>query len=144
VAHSMGGIVLLHLFEQAIDLPPGRVVLLGSPVQGSGVARQLSMHSLLRPLLGKSTERGLLGNVPSWDSERELGVIAGSKGLLGIGQVTGGLAGAHDGTVSVSETHIPRATDSLVLEVGHFDMLFSAEVTKQVGDFLEKGRFLHQ
>jgi len=58
VAHSMGGIVLLHLFEQFSSLPPGRVVFLGSPVQGSAVAKQISRHSFLRPLLGQSTERG--------------------------------------------------------------------------------------
>lgn len=143
VAHSMGGIVLLHLFEQFTSLPPGRVILLGSPVQGSGVAKQISRHSFLKPLLGQSTERGLLGDAPNWLAHRELGVIAGTEGLLGIGQLVGGLDGAHDGTVAVSETEVPEAKDTLLLEVGHFDMLFSSEVSQQVAHFLTKGQFLH-
>src|SRR5687768_691525 len=35
VGHSLGGVVVLDLLESTDDLPPGRAVLLGSPVQGS-------------------------------------------------------------------------------------------------------------
>ncbi|MES9968275.1 MAG: alpha/beta hydrolase, partial [Sedimenticola sp.] len=38
VGHSLGGIVLLHLFAGHAGIPPGRVILLGSPVNGSRVA----------------------------------------------------------------------------------------------------------
>ncbi len=144
VAHSLGGIVLLHLFEQFSSLPPGRVVLLGSPAQGSAVARQINRHSFLRPLLGQCTERGLLGDVPDWRAQRDLGVIAGSAGVLGIGRFVGGLSGAHDGTVAVSETEVSEAKDTMVLDVGHFDMLFSAEVSRQAAHFLKKGQFLRK
>lgn len=144
VAHSMGGIVLSHLLDQFTTLPEGRVVFLGSPVQGSEVAKQVHSHTLLRPLLGQSARNGLLGDVPAWRSHRDLGVIAGSDGFLGVGSLMGGMVGAHDGTVAVTETEVPEAKDSLVLDVGHFDMLFSAEVTRQVASFLKQGQFVHQ
>ena len=38
VGHSLGGIVILHLFDRHPWQRPGRVVFLGSPVNGSAVA----------------------------------------------------------------------------------------------------------
>ena len=38
IAHSLGGVITLETFAAASDLPPGRIVLLGSPVQGSQAA----------------------------------------------------------------------------------------------------------
>src|ERR1700749_1539290 len=52
VAHSLGGLMVLEMFERVLTaegrfpggrpLPPGRVVLLGSPVQGSSAAQNLA------------------------------------------------------------------------------------------------------
>ena len=78
VAHSLGGIVVLHLLNQFSDLPPGRVVLLGSPVQGCELARLMNATRGLGWMLGRSGEQGLLGGAPAWTGERELGVIAGT------------------------------------------------------------------
>src|SRR5271169_6131112 len=40
VGHSLGGLVILKLFEngEGAQLPPGRIVLLGSPLNGSSTA----------------------------------------------------------------------------------------------------------
>ena len=40
VGHSLGGLVTLHMLNQVNDLAPGRVVLLGSPLDGSLIARR--------------------------------------------------------------------------------------------------------
>lgn len=140
VAHSLGGMIALHLFEQNPDQCPGRIVLLGSPVQGSGVAHQLARHGLTRMLLGRSVKRALLGEGPGWRGDRSLGVIAGHKSM-GVGQVTGGLEGPNDGTVAVSETHLPNATDHISVDVSHMGLLFSRRVADQVIWFLRKGQF---
>jgi len=142
VGHSLGGIVLLHLFEQSPDLPPGRVVLLGSPVRGSGLARMMAQHRLYRPLLGSSVERGLLGNIPEWDNPRDLGVIAGTRGM-GVGRLFGGVDGVNDGTVAVAETRLAGAADFRTLPVSHMGMLFSARVADETAAFLREGRFAH-
>ena len=108
VGHSLGGIVLLHLFHRFPEQLPGRVVLLGSPVRGSEAARRMSRIAGLNGLLGNSLENGLGGDAPPWNGGRDLGVVAGTLGL-GFGQLFGGLETPHDGTVSVAETRIEKA-----------------------------------
>lgn len=141
VAHSLGGLVLLNLFDLFPDQPPGRVVLLGSPVHGSVVARRLARHFLGRPLIGRSGERGLVEGAPLWNGARQLGVIAGTSRMLGIGRLLGGLDGESDGTVLLKETAISAASDRRLHNTGHMGMLFSAAVAADVAGFLQHGRF---
>jgi hypothetical protein len=143
VAHSMGGLVILKLFELggAAALPPGRVVLAGSPVRGSRSAARLARLPFGRALLGRSAGGSLL--VPCerrWQGGRDLGVIAGELGL-GLGRLLGRMEAPSDGTVWVAETDLPGATDQLRLRVSHSGMVFSALVAKQVAAFLRDGRF---
>jgi pimeloyl-ACP methyl ester carboxylesterase len=140
VAHSLGGIVLMHLFDRHADLPPGRLVIMGSPVQGSGVARRMDSNHLMSLLLGNSRERGLLGDVPEWRGNRDLGVIAGTDGL-GIGSLVGGLSGESDGAVATAETEVSAAVDSCLIAVSHMGMVISSEVAREVIKFLRTGRF---
>jgi pimeloyl-ACP methyl ester carboxylesterase len=140
VAHSMGGIVVLNLFDQFDGLPEGRVLLLGSPVMGSGLARVAASHGGLRMLLGSASPERLTKAAPAWGVGRALGVIAGTS-ALGVGRILGGLQGPNDGTVSVCETRLPGATDLITLEVNHMGMLFSRKVAREVCFFLHYGRF---
>lgn len=140
VGHSLGGIVLMHLFDQYPDIPQGRVVLLGSPVLGSGVARVMARKTWYRPFLGSSIHKGLLGDAPMWRGDRDLGVIAGTRGM-GMGRVVGGIDGVSDGTVAVAETRLAGATDFCTLKVSHTGMLFSAKVADETGFFLRHGQF---
>jgi pimeloyl-ACP methyl ester carboxylesterase len=140
LAHSLGGIVVLHLFERFPRQPSGRVVLLGSPVLGSGLARRLASTPGLAWLLGRSRERGLLGDVPGWRGGRELGVIAGTRGP-GVGTIMGGVIRPNDGTVALAETRLAGATDFLTLPVSHAGMLLSRRVAEACAGFLGQGRF---
>ncbi|WP_428605655.1 esterase/lipase family protein [Sedimenticola sp.] len=140
VAHSLGGVVLLNLFDRYPDQPSGRVVLLGSPVQGSAVARRLAVRRWGRYLIGRSGERGLVEGAPPWRGKRELGVIAGIHGV-GLGRLLGGVEGENDGTVMVSETVLPGSSDRRLRDTGHMGLLFSAAVANDVAGFLRSGRF---
>lgn len=140
VAHSLGGLVVLHLFDLHPMQRPGRVVLLGTPLKGSAVARRLAGNFVTRPLVGNSIRRGLLGDVPRWKGMRELGMIAGSRGV-GAGMLLGGLERPHDGTVSVAETRSPEINAHLVVPHSHFGMLFSRDVAALVCGFLRNGVF---
>ena len=140
VCHSLGGLVMLHLFDKHIVEKKGRVVFLGVPVNGSQVARRLSSTVVTRWMVGKSIDHGLLGDRPVWKKWRDLGVISGDF-PLGIGLIVGGVPLPHDGTVSVEETYLGGATDYITMPITHLGLLYSESVAIQVVTFLRAGKF---
>lgn len=141
VGHSLGGIVILRALQLAEDLPPGRAVLLGTPLQGSRAAQGVSRLPFGKTILGMAVQEECIDYTPrEWNGSREVGVIAGSMGL-GLGRLFANLNTDHDGTVLVEETKLPGAKDHLVLQTSHTAMLFSAEVAEQTACFLKEGRF---
>jgi pimeloyl-ACP methyl ester carboxylesterase len=144
VGHSLGGVIVLELLRLTGDLPPGRAVLLGSPLCGSTAATTIAHWPMGRSLLGRGLCEAVVDrNCLPWDGRREVGVIAGSTGV-GLGRVFAHLDSEHDGTVRVEETRLPGITDHIVLPVTHTGMLISAEVAKQTAHFLREGRFAPQ
>ncbi|MEN8130152.1 MAG: alpha/beta hydrolase [Pseudomonadota bacterium] len=142
VAHSLGGIVVLHLFERDPMQRPGRILLLGTPLNGSSLARRLYGIPLTRPLLGKSVRRGLLGDVPPWKGGRELGMIAGSRSIGSGALLFGGLERPNDGTVALSETRSSVLDAHLTVPHSHMGMLLSSRVAKAACSFLRTGEFV--
>jgi hypothetical protein len=141
VAHSLGGVLVANLFENPLSLPPGRVVLLGSPVNGSRAAQNLARIPGGRTILGRTVQDEVLpGRHRRWNNAHEVGVIAGAS-AHGLGRLLGKLDVPNDGTISVAETDLPGATDQIVLPVSHSGMLFSALAAKQAAAFLRDGRF---
>ncbi len=144
VAHSLGGLVLRHaMAAYTHKLPPGRSVTLGTPHQGSTVAGHVQRQGYGDLLLGASRHQGLLGDVPPWPPERELGSVAGNSGY-GIGSVLAPLTAPHDGTVTVAETYCPGQNDHICIDCSHAGMLFNLKVGQQVLAFLRRGRFEHE
>lgn len=140
VAHSLGGIVVLHCLDRHPDLPVERVVLLGSPVRGSEVARRVHANDLLRPLLGRAGEGGLLGGVPEFAGRQELGVITGS-GRFGLSALLFPLDEDGDGVVGASETVIENAAERVNLPISHSSLMISAQAAELAARFVERGRF---
>ncbi|KRE88705.1 hypothetical protein ASG87_09020 [Frateuria sp. Soil773] len=141
VGHSLGGLLALKACLAAESLPPGRIVCLGSPLNGSAAARGFAE-------LGRRAGEALLGHnrelleqgLERWDGPREVGMIAGRM-PLGLGAVVGHLEGEHDGTVAVAETRLPGLADHCVIETSHTGLLLSAEVAQRAAQFLRRGRF---
>lgn len=142
VCHSLGGLVVRHLFHEYPDQKPGRVVTLGTPHQLSSAAQQLSRFLPSRLLLGKSVKQGLLGQTPPWRGKRELGSIAG-KLRFGMGMFIPNIPKPNDGTVAVAETQLAGAKDHIVLPASHFGLLISRSVFTQTIHFLQQGSFNH-
>jgi pimeloyl-ACP methyl ester carboxylesterase len=141
VGHSLGGLVILRALEVTADLPPGRAVLLGSPLQGSRTAQSFARLPFGRALLGGALAEECIDSAPrEWSGRREVGVIAGSMGF-GVGRLLARLDAEHDGTVMVEETRLPGAKDHLVVATSHTGLVFSAEVAQQTRHFLEHGTF---
>ncbi len=139
LGHSLGGLVILRMMSEIPDLPPGRIVLLGSPLGGSAVARRMRNLPGSGKLLGEARAAIETGYTRLPD-DRETGLIAGSMGV-GLGALMGGTGGPGDGTVSLDEAFCPGLHDRLVLPVSHTGMLYSAKVAKHAVNFLESGRF---
>lgn len=141
LAHSLGGLVIRQMLLAAPCLADrvGRIVMLGTPNNGSEIARRLAAIPLLCNLLGKSYVHGLDGLLPPWPDGHEVGVVAGNR-AFGFGRLLGRLSGQNDGTVTVAETRVPDC-EHIVLPVTHTGMQFSAAVAEQTCTFLKTGHF---
>lgn len=139
VGHSLGGLLALRACVDG-ELPPGRVVCLGSPLKGSAAARGFAAWGRGGEVLLGHNRALLEQGFERWDGPREVGVIAG-RVPLGLGAMLGHLAGEHDGTVAVDETRLPGVADHCVVEANHTGLLFSADVAQRVARFLRQGRF---
>ncbi|MBD8524166.1 alpha/beta fold hydrolase [Pseudoxanthomonas sp. CAU 1598] len=137
VGHSLGGVAALAALHDGNNLPPGRVVCLGSPINGSAAARGMREHHL-RLLVGRSgpfLERGV--QLPP---DREVGMIAGTL-ALGGGHWVADLGDQHDGTVGVAETWQPGLTEHLKMRVSHSGLIFSGAVAEATIRFLRTACF---
>jgi pimeloyl-ACP methyl ester carboxylesterase len=143
VGHSFGGLVILRMLECTPALPPGRIVLLGTPFQGSYASRALASHHFGSVALGHGLPEWFARDKPDGFPGREIGVIAGSN-QFGLGVfVAPDLPEPNDGVVAVAETEMPGAKDRIVLSVSHSGMLFSRRVGAQTAAFLRDGHFDH-
>ncbi|HUK01546.1 MAG TPA: alpha/beta fold hydrolase [Steroidobacteraceae bacterium] len=144
VGHSLGGVVIHRFLERehtAQVLPPGRVVLLGSPLVGSRAASKVLTLPGLSALIGRIASEEL--GTPAerrWTSARALGVIAGTQ-PMGLGRLFARFSEPNDGTIAVSETRVAGATDQITLPVSHMGLLLSARAARETGLFLREGRF---
>ncbi len=139
VAHSLGGLVVLRMLEQAPSQRVGRIVLLGTPYAPSLVAQRLGHASWGRMLLGLAMQEWL-AREPAAPGGRELGVLAGCR-TVGMGRLVANFESANDGVVAVAETRVPGMADFVLLRVAHTEMLWSREVARQTCQFLQSGRF---
>ena len=139
VGHSYGGIILLHYFDMFNDVKPGRVVMLGTPLTGSSVARYMSKNNFIQNSMLGASAKSLHGHVPVWKGTRPLAVIAGTKGQ-GVGQMLGApLDKPNDGTVAVSETKIDNCTVHIQVPYSHTGMLMAKSVAITVDEFIRTG-----
>jgi len=140
VCHSLGGLVIRHLFHEYPHQRPGRIVTLGTPHKPSSAAKQFSRFALSRMTLGKSIVNGLSGNVPAWQGSHDLGVIAGTF-WFGAGMLVAAIPSPSDGTVSVEETRLAGMQDHITLTASHLGLVLSRTAAKQIVYFLQHGQF---
>lgn len=141
VGHSLGGLVIYRMLERYPEQPPGRVVFLGTPCVASRAAVSAARFAPLAHLMGQWVAEELLqARERRWAQPRELGIVAGTQ-ALGVGQLLAAFDEDNDGTIAVSETRMPGATDHITLPVSHLGLLMSARVAHETGLFLTQGRF---
>lgn len=140
VGHSLGGVLAIAACREGGDeLPPGRILCIGSPLAGSAAARAVDRWPALRALAGgwRTTLMQGAGPLPAG---REVGMIAGTRSL-GLGAMLARLPRPHDGTVALDETRVPGLADHLAVDGSHSGMLLDRRVAEAAIAFLRAGRF---
>ena len=151
VGHSMGGMVILHMLRRhghafgQNGLPSlGRVVLCGSPINGSHAARTVRSWPVFGRVLGNSILDWSGISRTQLPEHLDIGVIAGTRNL-GFGRMVKSLPQPSDGTVSLVETELKGGeTDRVCMKISHAEMLVAPAVGTQIVHFLQNGRFLHR
>lgn len=148
IGHSMGGLLArryLALFESELDKNKlGRLVMLGSPNSGSGIADTLKSFPPYRWMFGPA---GLELTTDEQNRHRapaivEAGVIAGTGGWLY--PISGlFLDKPHDGRVSVESAKLPGMKDFLITPASHTVMIYRPSVWRHVVSFIKNGEFNH-
>jgi pimeloyl-ACP methyl ester carboxylesterase len=146
VGHSLGGVVALRALASVADMPPGRLVCLGSPLNGSQAADHLHEHHWGKSIIGNALAQGVIDQpAATWASvvveQRDVGVIAGTISL-GLGKLFATFEGKNDGTVAVAETRLSGLKDHICLATNHTGLVFSEDVATQTAAFLKRGEFL--
>lgn len=141
LAHSMGGLVVRHLFHSYPKQKPGQVVTMGTPHQGS-YAAQIMHGTGLGFCVGRGLEGGLLGDAPPWMASNRIGSIAGTLNI-GFGLLFPGMPAPSDGMIAVVETQFPGLSDHICLPVSHMQMLVDPTAVAQAIAFFATGRFRH-
>ncbi|MPV85900.1 esterase/lipase family protein [Ostreibacterium oceani] len=140
VGHSLGGLLARQAYELAPELFTGRIVTLGTPHQGSAMARV--MQTIHKRIIGGAFFQALDGDLPDWQGQVALGSIAGSM-PVGPGVLVVRFDETSDGTVALSETQLANQADHLVLPMSHTGLVYSKRAVAQVDYFLRHGKFDH-
>lgn len=143
VTHSMGGL-LVRQYLATRTLPElGRVVMLGTPNQGSEAVDRYGSAPGFEQLLGPAGAQ--LGTGPEGIARAlgpvtyPVGVIAGTQSINPV--ISSAIPGPDDGKVAVERTRVEGMADFVVLPVAHPFLLTNEAAIRQTLSFLRSGRF---
>ena len=145
VAHSMGGLLTRAYLGKYRPRRLGRVVMLGTPNQGSEIADLLKDLKLYRAYFGPAGQQlttarhQAQARLPPVDYP--VGVIAGNRSVYPISSAFV-LPRPNDGRVSVENTKLEGMTDHLVIGASHPRLTRSPIAIRQTIAFLRDGRFV--
>ncbi len=135
VAHSMGGILCMRALPRVRK--SGKLVMLGSPINGSSVARALHRRKWHKWLLKEATEP-LINGVTEGQSLRPTAMLAGNM-HWGVGRLVKHMDRASDGTVAVQETEADWIDAHRIIHTNHLGLLTNKKARKWVLHFLQHG-----
>jgi len=141
VGHSLGGLIIRAYLDQNPLKNLGRVVLLGTPSQGSELVDIYGDRWLFK-MLGP-TARVLGTDEDSFPNRigppyYPLGIIAGTSSLTITDKH---LPGPDDGLVSVISTKIDGMTDFLLVDTSHSMLRYNETAARETIHFLKNGHF---
>ena len=142
IVHSMGGLVVRsYLTKNGEDERLHRLVMMGVPNFGAEMADFFQGLRLFKFIYGPAGQQlitgqqALIASLPT--PEFEFAVIAGGRGTdRGFNPL---LPGDNDGTVTVTSTRLPGASDFAVVDCLHSILPFHKEAGELALRFLETG-----
>jgi len=143
--HSMGGLVIRAMLKNYRPSNLGRVVMIGTPNNGSQVADFLKKVPLYKSAYGpagqqlvtdQSTFAHIFGPV-----DFELGIIAGTRTIDPVSSLIIGHRNANDGKVTVESTRLIGTADHIAIVANHTFIPSSKIMWAQALSFLRDGKF---
>ena len=143
VTHSLGGILVRSYLANHSVPTLGRVVMLGSPNQGSEVVDKLGGWWLFKKINGPAGNELGTGkdSMPNRLGAANfcVGIIAGNRTINWINSLM--IPGSDDGKVSVARTKLAGMTDHIVSPSAHPFLMRNATAIRQTIYFLRNGKF---
>ncbi|MBE1507849.1 esterase/lipase family protein [Rhizobium viscosum] len=146
IGHSMGGLVIRAMLKNYRPSNLGRVVMVGTPNNGSQVADFLKKVPLYKAAFGpagqqlvtdQSTFAHIFGPV-----DFELGIIAGTRTIDPVSSLIIGHQITNDGKVTVESTRLAGATDHIAIAANHTFIPSNKVMWTQALSFIRDGKFL--
>ena len=133
VAHSMGGILSMRCLPDIRK--SGKLVMLGSPINGSQASKAMGQKKWTSWMLKHATEP-LTNGVVDPEVFRESLMIAGTSNSIGIARLVTKLPKPNDGTVALNETIADWIGKHSTENTNHFRMLFHKNIKQKISEFL--------
>lgn len=147
VGHSMGGLLIRYYLQQHGDVGVGRVVMLGTPNQGSELSdpevsvlpHERAVAGWLGPAVPQLSTRpdGFIARLS--EPSVPTGIIAGY--LTPVPWLNRRFNTANDGLVAVYSTRLSQPHDFVMLPSIHSSLALQVDAQRQTLWFLKTGRF---
>lgn len=145
IGHSLGAIIIRDYLANNIPDNLGRVIMIAPPNKGSIWCNYLLKFKLIRlffkPLLTQlKQDKESYVNKISKEINYQLGIIAG-KSAMKILKLF--MSEESDGLVSVDSTKLENASEFIIMNLGHLEIILSKKTLYQIDKFLFTGHFDH-
>lgn len=143
VGYSMGGLLADRYIRTYKPQNLGRVVMIGTPNQGSEVADALSPYKTYQNYFGPAAQslRTPADTKPASTTPYTHGVIAGSMSVDPVSSWI--IPGRDDGKVAIARTKTADMRDHITLPTTHIFMMNNPLVWQQTGHFIKHAQFDH-
>ena len=133
IVHSLGGILAMRTLPNISK--DGKLIMLGSPINGATVARAMGRKKWTAWML-KNAQEPLENGVQQPTAFRQSYMLAGTSNTIGIARLVVKLPKPNDGTVAVTETMADWINHHATEKTNHFGMLFNKNIKHKISDFL--------
>ncbi|MBB4234986.1 pimeloyl-ACP methyl ester carboxylesterase [Rhizobium esperanzae] len=145
VGYSMGGLIIRAFLRNDRPANLGRVIMVGTPNNGSQVADFLKDWPLYRTFYGPAGQQLITDQTAMTELfgtvDYELGIIAGNRTIDPVSSLIIGRRVPNDGKVSVESTRLDGAAAHIVIPANHTFLPVNRTMWSQALSFLKDGRF---